>query len=208
MIHRRNEEAVMLTLFHAPKSRSGSIVWLLEELGVPYETRVVNIRRGDGSGARDPANPHPHGKVPCLQHDGQRVFEIAAITLYLTDLFPDTKLGPRVGDPGRGEYLSWLAYRPGVLEPAIMMRRLNVKHVPGTMGWAEAGEVEAVLNSVLSGRKYLLGDEFSAADITVGGTINFLMGFKLLNETPVFKDYAARITNRPAFKRMMEKDAA
>jgi glutathione S-transferase len=208
MIHRRNEEAVMLTLFHAPKSRSGSIVWLLEELGVPYETRLVNIRRGDGSGARDPANPHPHGKVPCLQHDGQRVFEIAAITLYLTDLFPDANLGPPVGDPKRGEYLSWLAYRPGVLEPAIMMRRLNVKHVPGTMGWAEAGEVEEVLNSVLSGRKYLLGDEFSAADITVGGTINFLMGFKLLNETPVFKDYAARITNRPAFKRMMEKDAA
>jgi glutathione S-transferase len=198
----------MLTLFHSPKSRSGSIVWLLEELGVPYETKIVDIRRADGSGARDPANPHPHSKVPCLQHDGQRVFEIAAITLYLTDLFPDAKLGPRVGDPKRGEYLSWLAYRPGVLEPAMMMRRLNVKHVQGGMGWAEAGEVEEVLGSVLSQRKYLLGDEFSAADISVGGTISFLMGFKLMNETPVFKDYAARITNRPAFKRMMERDGA
>lgn len=198
----------MLTLFHAPRSRSGGIVWLLEELGVPYETKVVNIRRGDGSGARDPANPHPHGKVPCLQHDGQRVFEIAAITLYLTDLFPDSKLGPRVGDPQRGEYLSWLAYRPGVLEPAMMMRRLNVKHVQGAMGWADAAEVEATLDSVLAGRRYLLGDAFSAADISVGGTINFLMGFKIMNETPVFKDYAARITSRPAFKRMMERDGA
>jgi glutathione S-transferase len=198
----------MLTLFHAPRSRSGSAVWLLEELGVPYETRMVNIRRADGSGARDAANPHPHGKVPCLEHDGRRVFEIAAISLYLTDLFPDAKLGPRVGDPQRGEYLSWLAYRPGVLEPALMMRRLQVKHVPGAMGWAEAGEVEDVLNSVLSSRQYLLGDVFSAADISVGGTINFLMSFKLLNETPVFKDYTARITSRPAFKRMMEKDAA
>ena len=198
----------MLTLFHAPKSRSGSIVWLLEELGVPYETKVVNIRRGDGSGARDTSNPHPHGKVPCLQHDGQAVFEIAAITLYLTDLFPDAKLGPRVGDPKRGEYLSWLAYRPGVIEPAMMMRRLNVKHVPGAMGWAEASEVEETLNSVLSGRKYLLGDEFSAADISIGGTINFMMMFKLMSETPVFKDYVARITSRPAFRRMMEKDAA
>ena len=131
----------MLTLFHAPNSRSGSITWLLEELGVPYETKLVNIRRSDGSGARDAANPHPHGKVPCLQHDGQRIFEIAAIMLYLTDLFPDARLGPRVGDPKRGEYLSWLAYRPGVLEPAMMMRRLNVKHIPGAMGWAEAGEV-------------------------------------------------------------------
>lgn len=198
----------MLRLFHAPRSRSGSAVWLLEELGVPYETRMVNIRRADGSGARDPANPHPHGKVPCLEHDGQRVFEIAAISLYLTDLFPDAKLGPRVGYPKRGEYLSWLAYRPGVLEPALMMRRLQVKHVPGAMGWAEAGEVEEVLNSVLSSRQYLLGDAFSAADISVGGTINFLMSFKLLNETQVFRDYAARITSRPAFKRMMERDAA
>lgn len=198
----------MLTLFHAPRSRSGSIVWLLEELAVPYETKVVNIRRADGSGARDPANPHPHGKVPCLQHDGRNVFEIAAITLYLTDLFPQARLGPRVGDPKRGEYLSWLAYRPGVLEPALMMRRLNVKHVPGAMGWAEAGEVEEVLNSALSRRKYLLGDEFSAADISVGGTINFLMTFKMMSETPVFKAYAERITSRPAFKRMMERDGA
>lgn len=198
----------MLTLFHVPKSRSSTIVWLLGELGVPYETKVVEIRRADGSGARDPANPHPHGKVPCLQHDGQRVFEIAAITLYLTDLFPQAKLGPRVGEPLRGEYLSWLAYRPGVLEPSLMMRRLNVKHVPGAMGWAEAGEVEEVLGAVLARRPYLLGDEFSAADISVGGTINFLMSFKLMNETPVLKDYAARITSRPAFKRMMEQDGA
>ena len=206
MTRRCNEESAVLTLFHAPKSRSGSIVWLLEELGVPYETKIVNIRRADGSGARDAANPHPHAKVPCLQHDGHRVFEIAAITLYLTDLFPDAKLGPRVGDPKRGEYLSWLAYRPGVIEPAMMMRRLNVKHVQGAMGWAEAGEVEETLNSALSGRKYLLGDEFSAADISIGGTINFMMMFKLMSETPVFKDYAARITSRPAFKRMMERD--
>ena len=89
-----------------------------------------------------------------------------------------------------------------------MMRRLNVKHLQGGMGWAEAGEVEEVLNSVLSQRQYLLGDEFSAADISVGGTINFLMGFKLIGETPAFKDYAARLAGRPAFQRMMEKDAA
>lgn len=197
----------MLTLFHAPNSRSTSIAWLLEELEVPYETKIVTIRRGDGTGTRDPANPHPHGKVPALQHDGQTVFEIAAITLYLTDAFPQKKLGPQVGDANRGEYLSWLAYRPGVLEPAMLMRRFNVAHVPGTMGWAEAGEVENVLNEVLSTRKYFLGEEFSAADISVGGTINFLMMFKLLKETPILRDYCARITARPAFKRAMERDA-
>jgi glutathione S-transferase len=197
----------MLTLYHAPRSRSGSVVWLLEELGVPYETKIVSIRRADGTGGRDPANPHPHGKVPALVHDGQTVFEIAAIVLYLTDAFPDAKLAPRVGEPGRGEYLSWLTYRPGVIEPSILMRRFNVPHVQGAMGWPPAEAVEAFLNQTLSGRPYLLGEQFSAADITVGGTINFLMMMKLLNETPVLKAYTQRITDRPAFKRMMEKDA-
>lgn len=195
----------MLTLYHSPQSRSSSIVWLLEELGVPYETKIVNIRRGDGSGERDPANPHPHGKVPLLEHDGHRVFEIAAILLYLTDLFPEKKLGPKIGDPLRGEYLSWLAYRPGVLEPAILMRRFGVQHVFGTMGWAPAEEVEAAINQALAGRSYLLGEEFSAADISVGGTVNFLMMFKLFNETPAVKAYTERLTARPAFKRAMEK---
>lgn len=193
----------MLTLFQKPATRSGSIVWLLEELGVPYESKEVTIRGMDGSGAIDPTNPHPHGKVPALDHDGQRVFETAAIALYLTDLFPEKELGPQVGDPMRGEYLSWLAYRSGVLEPAMMMRRLKVPHMQGAMGWAEAAEVEAVLNETLSARPYLLGEAFSAADIVTGGGIVFLMRFKILNETPVFREYAQRITSRPAFIKAM-----
>lgn len=197
----------MLTLYHAPMSRSGNVIWLLEEIGAPYEIKIVGIRRGDGTGGRDLANTHPHGKVPALVHDGQTVFEIAAITLYLTDLFPEAKLAPRVGDPKRGEYLSWLAYRPGVLEPSILMRRFKVPHVHGTMGWPPAEDVEAFLDATLSKRKYLLGDEFSAADITVGGTVSFLMQMKLLNETPALKDYAARLSERPAVKRAMAKDA-
>lgn len=194
----------MLTLFHAPKSRSGSILWLLEELGVPYETRIVDIRRADGSGARDAANPHPHGKVPTLEHEGKRVFETAAIALYLTDLFPTKALGPAVGDPLRGEYLSWLAYRPDVIEPALMMRRLNVAHVPGAMGWAPAEDVEAFLNQTLESRPYLLGERFSAADIVVGGAIYYLTMFKVMHETPALKAYTERLTDRPAFKRAME----
>lgn len=196
----------MLTLFHKPKTRARTIVWLLEELGVPYELRAVTIRSMDGSGAIDPANPHPHGKVPALEHDGKRVFETAAIALYLTDLFPEKKLGPATDDPLRGEYLSWLAYRAAVLEPAIMMRRLGVKHVQGAMGWAEASEVESVLEETLSMRGYLLGDEFSAADIVTGGAIAFLMQVKVLNETPVFADYVARITARPAHQRSLAQE--
>ena len=122
----------MLTLIHKPQTRSASIVWLLEEIGAPYEKKIVTLRSQDGTGERDPSNPHPHGKVPALVHDGHTIFETSAIALYLTDLFPDAKMGPKVGDANRGEYLSWLAYRSGVLEPAFMERRFGITELrPG-----------------------------------------------------------------------------
>ena len=99
----------MLTLFHAPRSRSTRFIFLLEEIGVPYEIKVVNIRRSDGSGAVDPDNPHPLGKVPTRIHDDVTIFESPGITLYLTDTFPAAGLGPQAADRGRGAYLSLLS---------------------------------------------------------------------------------------------------
>ena len=116
----------MITLYHSPNTRSGGIVWLLEELDVPYETKLVTFRRADGTGEKDPANPHPHGKVPALHDDGETVFESSAIGLYLTDKYRKVRLGPAVGEPKRGEFLSWLAYRAGVMEPAFIERRLEI----------------------------------------------------------------------------------
>ncbi len=196
----------MITLYHRPQTRSGSIVWLLQELEVPYETKTVaSLRSADGTGAADPLNPHPHGKVPALVDDGETIFESGAIALYLTDKY--RKLGPAAGEPKRGEYLSWLFYRPGVMEPAFLERRLGIKHVYGAMGWAPPEEVEDVLNRHLASNKYILGDTFSAADIMLGGGLNFMLLFKMANETPVLKDYCARITDRPAFRKMMELDS-
>jgi glutathione S-transferase len=195
----------MITLYHRPQTRSGSIVWLLEELGAPHEIKTVASLRGpDGSGTRDPANPHPHGKVPVLTDDGHTIFESGAIALYLTDKFPEAKMGPLPGEAMRGEYLSWLFYRPGVMEPAFMERRMGFAHVHGAMGWGTPEEVEEVLNAHLSKNKYFLGDEFSAADIMVGGGIYFMTMFKMMAETPVTKEYCARITARPAFAKMMQ----
>lgn len=193
----------MITLYHSPMTRSGGIVWLLEELGVAYETRTVGFRRADGSGARDPANPHPHGKVPALADGGDTLFESSAIALYLTDKYRATKLGPAAREAGRDQYLSWLAYRPGVMEPAMILRRLGTQHVQGMMGWAEADEVEEVLNAHLATRAYFLGESFSAADILLGGGIHFMIMAKMMGETPVLKAYTARITTRPAFAKMM-----
>jgi glutathione S-transferase len=196
----------MITLYHSPQTRSGSIVWLLEELEVPYRTKVVDFRRADGTGARDASNPHPHGKVPALVDGDETVFEGSAIALFLTDKYRTKKLGPAVGDPKRGEYLSWLAYRPGVIEPAILSRRFEIRHVYGAMGWAPADEVEEVLNRHLASRQYFLGDTFSALDILLGGGLHFLMLAKMIKETPVLTAYAARITDRPAYRKMIETD--
>jgi glutathione S-transferase len=195
----------MLTLVYRPQTRSVSIIWLLEEIGTPYELKQVTTRTADGKGEVDPTNPHPHGKVPALIHDGEVVFESAAIALYLTDLFPEAKLGPRVGEAKRGAFLSWLAYRPGILEPAMMERQLKIEHIPGAMGWAEPDEVDGLLNRHLSQNKYFLGDTFSAADIMMGGAIHYMMYVKAMAETPVFKEYTGRITARPAFQRAMAK---
>jgi glutathione S-transferase len=196
----------MLTLYHSPQTRSSTIVWLLEELEAPYETKLVTFRRADGRGEKDPANPHPHGKVPALHDDGETVFESSAIALFLTDKYRTVRLGPAVGEPKRGEYLSWLAYRAGVMEPAFLERRLEIKHIQGMMGWAAPDEVEEVLNNHLAKSKYFLGDQFSAADVMLGGGLNFMLLFKMAKETPVLREYCDRITARPAFKRAMERD--
>ena len=196
----------MITLYHCPQTRSASIVWLLEELEVPYQTKVVDFRRADGSGSRDASNPHPHGKVPALVDGDETVFEGSAIALFLTDKYRTKKLGPAVGEPTRGEYLSWLAYRPGVMEPALISRRFEIKHVFGAMGWAPADEVEEVLNGHMASRQHFLGDTFSALDILLGGGLHFMMMAKMIEATPVLQAYSARITDRPAYRKMMETD--
>ena len=120
----------MITLFHAPKSRSSRFIFLLEELGAPYEIKIVTIRRGDGSGALDTSNPHPHGKVPAIRHGSETVFESPAIVAYLADAFPDAGLAPKPGEAGRGAYLTMLAYYGDVLEPAFLLQFLKVTVLP------------------------------------------------------------------------------
>ena len=93
------------------------------------------------------------------------------------------------------------------MEPALICRRFEIKHVFGAMGWAPAAEVEEVLNAHLASRNYFLGEEFTALDVLLGGGINFMMMAKLIAETPTLKTYTARITDRPAFRKMMAESA-
>lgn len=196
----------MLTLFHRPQSRSSAFVWLLEELEAPYEIHKVTIRSGDGTGAADPANPQPHGKVPAIVHDGVLIHEQTAIALYLTDLFPKNALGPLIGDPRRGPYLTWLAYYSGVAEPSFVSAFMQMAPPRGTAGWVAVDEVMAHVIATLEKQPYLTGDTFTAADLLFGGTFHLFASSPFLPPSDVIKDYAARCVNRPAAKRAQEKD--
>jgi glutathione S-transferase len=196
----------MLTLFHAPRSRSSRFIWLLEELGAPYTLKVVTIRRGDGSGALDPANPHPHGKVPAIVDGGTTVFESSAIALYLTDAYPKNRLGPVVGEPARGTYLSWLAYYGDVLEPSFMSKFMNTPVPRGTAGWVAVDETMAFIMKTLSTGPFLLGEPFSAADVLFGSTFALFGTSPLLPQSPVIDSYVKRCVERPAYLRAAAKD--
>ncbi len=196
----------MITLFHHPKTRSTRFIFLLEEFGVPYEIRRVDVRKRDGSGAVDPANPHPHGKVPAIDDDGSVVFESSAITLYLTDRFPERGLGPKVGSRDRGAYLSWLAYYSGVLEPAFVSKFLKADIPRGTAGWVAVEEAMPVLIRRLERGPYLLGEHFSGADVLYGTTFAMFGKSPLMEESPVIEAYAQRVITRPAFQRAQARD--
>jgi glutathione S-transferase len=196
----------MITLFHHPKSRSTRFIFLLEELEAPYRLQCVTMRRSDGTGVVDPANPHPHGKVPAISDDGVVVFESPAIALYLTDRFPGKRLGPLAGDPARGAYLSWLSYYTGVLEPAFMSRFMNTQVPRGTAGWVPLDEAMAAVTGLLSRGPYILGDHFSAADVLYGTTFAMFGQSPLMPKSPVVDGYVQRIVTRPALARAQALD--
>ena len=196
----------MITLYHAPRSRSSRFIFLLEELGVPYEISKVSIRRGDGSGALDSDNPHPHGKVPVIRDGDTVVYESAAISLYLTDKFPAAGIGPVVGDPKRGAYLTWLAYYAGVMEPAWVSAFMKTDVPRGTAGWVKTDEIMELVNATLAKGPYILGEKFSAADILIGTTFRMFMGSPLLAKTDLLESYVARVVERPACVRAAAKD--
>lgn len=196
----------MITLYHAPRSRSSRFIFLLEELGAPYEIVKVSIRRGDGSGALDESNPHPHGKVPAIRDGETLVYESAAIALYLTDKFRAAGIGPVAGDPKRGAYLTWLAYYAGVMEPAWTSAFLKSDVPRGTAGWVKTEEVMELVNATLSKNPYILGEKFSAADILIGTTFKLFMGSPLLPKTDLLEAYVQRVVGRPAYARAGSRD--
>jgi glutathione S-transferase len=198
----------MITLYHKPQTRASRFLWLLEELEAPYRVQRVTTRNRDGSGTADPANPHPHGKVPAISDDGVVVFESPAIALYLTDKFPDKRLGPLPGEAQRGPYLSWLAYYGAVFEPAIMSKFMKVEVPRGSAGWVALEEVLPVLVARLQVGPYFLGERFGALDVLYGSTFALFARSELFPESAPVEAYVQRLSARAAFARGMARDAA
>jgi glutathione S-transferase len=196
----------MLTLFHAPQSRSSRVIWLLEELGAPYEIKKVTIARMDGSGGVDPANPHPDGKAPALMDDGALITESAAIFLYLTDKFPAAGIGPQVGDKARGPYLTWLAYYAGVIEPVVTLAFAGLADNDAMRRtFRGPQEMHARILKTLKAGPYLLGERFSAADILLASLGQWARA--MLPAGAAIDDYLKRAGDRPAAARAFAKDS-
>lgn len=197
----------MITLFHAPRSRSSRIIWLLEELGVDYKIEITPITYGNGQGSSAPdsyAAIHPLKKVPAIKIFNETIFESGAIALYLTDAYSKKYIGPLPGDNNRAEYVRWLFFYAGVIEPVISARLLGWdKDKPTGFGTFE--DVEAIISRQLEATPYILGDSFSAVDILISSLLQFFQG-SLIPDRPHYKAYLDRLTARPAYARAQAKD--
>ncbi len=159
----------MIKLYHSPNSRSTGILSLLRLMGKETEVDIetVHIKRQGGLGQVDAKNPHPEGKVPLLEVDGRFVRERGAIMLWLTDHF-DSPLGRGPDDPARAEYLSWLFYYGGVLEPILYLTYLDLADNAMIHDWCrDQATMFQTLEAALSKNAFLVDDTFSAADLLV-----------------------------------------
>ncbi len=196
-----------LTLYHAAPSRSSITRWRLEELGVPYDSHLLSLNKGDNR-APDYLAVNPMGKVPALKHGDVVITEAAAICAYLADEFPSAKLNLPVGDPRRGVYLKWLFFGPSCIEPAMLDRAFPRKEAArrGALGYGDFDTVMDVTAKAVAKGPYLMGEQFSAADVVIGSTLRWGTMFKLLPERPEFTAYIGRLASRPALQRAEAQD--
>jgi glutathione S-transferase len=198
-----------LVLYTNPMSRGRTVRWMLEEVGQPYRTEILDYDTSMKSPAYLAINPM--GKVPALTHGDQVVTEVAAICAYLADAFPEAGLAPAPGHKARGAYYRWLFYAAGPVEAAVTNKSLNFELPPGRekmAGYGSFGAVMDVLEQAVSASEYVAGDRFSAADLMLGHQIGFGLMFKSMDPRPAFTRYWSRISARPAHVRASQMDDA
>ena len=198
-----------LVLYTNPQSRGRIARWMLEEVGQPYKTEIVDY----ASAMKGPAYLaiNPMGKVPALRHGDAVVTETAAICAYLADAFPQARLAPPSGDRLRAPYYRWMFFAAGPIEAASSNKAMGFVVPPERermMGYGSAALAFKILEDAVARGPYLVGDSFTAADVYVGSQIGFGMMFGMIEKRPAFEAYWQRVASRPAYKRANELDEA
>jgi len=195
-----------IVLYHHPFSRAATVVWMLEEVGVPYELRWVDIMAGAHKQPELTAL-NPMGKLPVLTDGDAVVTEVAAIGLYLADRYSSGKLAPALDDPARGTYLRWSLFAPSVIEPGAMAKLAGWSFKPGQAGWGDYETMIRAMEGAVSKGDYLLGERFTMADVIFGGTLRYMLQFKMIEPSAPFRAYTERLGARPALQRANAKNA-
>ena len=191
----------MMQLYWAPRSRSFSALWLMEETGQAYERVLTDISTGAQKKLEYLAI-NPMGKVPALRDGEATLAEAAAICAYVAERYPQAKLAPSLDDPLRAKYLYWLFFVPGCIEPAMVQLATKIEMNSVAAGWGDAKRVFDVLDAALGKGPWVLGETFSAADIMIGSSLNFAVRlFKMVPARPSFDRYIDACAARPAFQR-------
>jgi glutathione S-transferase len=198
-----------IVFYTNPMSRGRIARWMLEEVGQPYRTEVLDYGTTMKSSAYLAINPM--GKVPAIRHGDQIVTEAAAICAYLADAFPAAGLAPPPGERLRAPYYRWLFFAAGPVEAAVTAKTMGFVPPQGreaSIGWGSFAAVMDTLESAVAHSDYILGNRFSAADVYVGSQIGFGLMFKSIEQRPAFERYWQRISARPAALRAREIDEA
>jgi glutathione S-transferase len=196
-----------LILYSNPMSRGRIARWMLEEVGQPY--RVEFLDYGTTMRSPDFLKINPMGKVPTLRHGDAIVTEAAAICAYLAAAFPDAGLEAERGTPAYADYLRWLFFAAGPLEAAITAKALGLLAPVEKRAMVGYGDFESVMDALehaVSGRSFIAGDHFSAADLYVGAHIGWGLQFGTIEPRPVFIACRERVEARPAFQRAKALD--
>jgi glutathione S-transferase len=146
--------------------------------------------------------------LPVITDGAAVVSESAAIGLYLADRYSSGVLAPKLDDPARGAYLRWIFFAPSVIEPAAAAKPSGGNFNAGAVGWGTYEAMVGAAEAAIGKGPWLLGERFTMADVIFGGTLRYMLMFKMIEPKPAFEAYVARLEARPAYQRSAAKNAA
>ncbi len=189
-----------MKLYWAPQTRASRAIWMLEEAGVDYELERVDLA---APRSEELLAASPMGKVPALVDGDVKMSESAAICIYVADRYASGRLAPAIEDPLRGRFLYWTMYTPAVVEPSMGEKFANVEPNRYRSGWGDFDSMIETWEQALGDQPWILGDDFSAADVMLGSSAVFMRVFNMLPDSAVLSAYADRCLERPGYQKAL-----